>query len=95
MRSHLQVAFVGLLAAATSAPMSASAGALGAQTAPPPVGRSDHLTITGDGSQFQIVERPARMAADVTATPALHLGSTVHLDAVIFRSRPQATGAVE
>nr|MBA4770528.1 hypothetical protein [Sphingobium sp.] len=95
MRSHLQIAFVGLLAAATSAPMLASTGALGAKAAPPPVGRIDRLTISGDGNQFQIVVRPARMAADVTAAPALHLGSTVHLDAAIFQVRPQVAGAVE
>ena len=95
MRFHLHVALVGLLAAATSAPMSASAGALAAKAVPPPANTIDRLTIAESGNQFQIVERTARMTADAAAAPALRLGSAVHLDAAIFRSMLQVKGAVE
>lgn len=92
---QLQIAIVGMLAAAASAPMSAFAGALGAKATPSPASTIDRLTVTESGNQFQIVERSARTASDFAAAPALHLGSTVHLDAAIFRPRPQVTGAVE
>ncbi len=95
MHFYLQVALVGLLAAATSAPMLAYAGAFGAKAVPPPVSPIDRLIITQGVDQFQIVERPARIAAGTAAAPALRLGSTVHLDAVIFRSKRQVAGAVE
>ena len=92
---QLQIAIGGILAAAASAPMSAYADALGAKAAPSPTSSIDQLTITESGNQFQIVERTARMTADAAAAPALRLGSTVHLDAAIFRSMLQVKGAVE
>lgn len=95
MRFHLQVALVGMLGAATSAPLSASAGALGAKAAPPSVNTIGRLTITESESHFQIVERSAQTAAEFAAAPALQLGSSVRIDAALLRSSRQVTGAVE
>ncbi|MFD1103799.1 hypothetical protein [Sphingobium olei] len=95
MRFQLQIAIVGMLAAAASVPMSASAGALGTKAKPSPASSIDQLTITESGNQFQIAERSARTASDAAAAPMLHLGSAVHLDAALLRPSRQVTGAVE
>lgn len=91
MRFHLQVALVGMLAAATSVP----AVALGATTTPPCVNTIGRLTITESESHFHIVERSAQTAAEFAAAPALQLGSSVRIDAALLRSGRQVTGAIE